>query len=162
MGGEASLLPVLRRLIGYEASYVDEFEIEKGMIRRFAIAVGDSNPLYHDENFARTTEYGGIIAPPTFVFQWNHHKHSLFPPEQRQSLFQGLLRQPRLLVGSHEFQSIQPLRPGDILRSRSRITYAYEKQGKSGQLGFLVFETNYFNQKNEILGTLTATMIVLP
>ena len=43
------------------------YEIEKGMIRRFVRAVGDSNPLWQDEESAKKTSYGGIIAPPTFA-----------------------------------------------------------------------------------------------
>jgi hypothetical protein len=33
----------------------------------FARAIGDFNPVYHDEAAARSSEVGGIIAPPTFV-----------------------------------------------------------------------------------------------
>src|SRR5438105_14453633 len=33
----------------------------------FARAIGDPNPIYADEEYARTTELGGIVAPPTFV-----------------------------------------------------------------------------------------------
>src|SRR5699024_3946968 len=42
------------------------FEVEKGHIRKFADSIGDSNPLYRDEEYAAKTTYGGIIAPPTF------------------------------------------------------------------------------------------------
>lgn len=33
----------------------------------FARAVGDPNPIYHDETYAASTEMGTVIAPPTFV-----------------------------------------------------------------------------------------------
>jgi acyl dehydratase len=41
-------------------------EVEKGAIKKFADPIGDTNPLYWDEDFARNTEYGRIIAPPGF------------------------------------------------------------------------------------------------
>ncbi len=43
------------------------FEIEKEPVRRFADAVGDLNPLYWDEDYARKSKYGAIIAPPGFL-----------------------------------------------------------------------------------------------
>lgn len=48
------------------SSESETFEIEKGAIRRFAEAVGDDNPLYTDEAFAKECGYRSIIAPPTF------------------------------------------------------------------------------------------------
>ena len=43
------------------------FPVEAGHILMFARAIGDENPVYTDEEAARKTEAGGIIAPPTFV-----------------------------------------------------------------------------------------------
>ena len=48
MNEQPSVLSVLKQMVGREHTYTDEFEVEKGMIRRFAIAIGDSNPLYSD------------------------------------------------------------------------------------------------------------------
>ncbi len=162
MPGESSVLSILQRMVGREFPYTDEFEVEKGMIRRFAIAIGDPNPLYYDEEFARTTPYGSIVAPPTFLFEWNHHKHTVIPPGERASIFSGLERQPRLLRGTNEYEIVQPVRPGDIIKSKSRIMEVYEKQGRSGQLVFMVCETNYFNQKDEPLAKSKDTYILLP
>ena len=46
---------------------VDKFLIEASHIMMFARSVGDSNPIYHDEEYAKSTEIGGIIPPPTFA-----------------------------------------------------------------------------------------------
>ena len=40
--------------------------VEKGAVRKFAEAIGDPNPLYVDEEAAKASRYGGLIAPPTF------------------------------------------------------------------------------------------------
>ncbi|MFC1978038.1 MaoC family dehydratase N-terminal domain-containing protein [Chloroflexota bacterium] len=162
MALESSLLHILQGLVGSELSYTDEFEVEKGMIKRFAIAIGDPNPIYYDEEFARTTSYEDIVAPPTFLFEWNHHRHNVLPPEERRSIFNGLERQPRLLRGINEYQVVQQVRAGDIIRTKSRIAEVYEKQGRSGQLVFMVTETDYFNQKKETLGKSRDTYILLP
>ena len=44
-------------------------EVEKGAIKRFAEAVGNMNPLYWDEEYARNSKYGAIISIPGF-FGW--------------------------------------------------------------------------------------------
>src|ERR671930_2607070 len=41
-------------------------EVEKGAIRRLAEALGDYNPIYYDEEYARASGYPTIVAPPTF------------------------------------------------------------------------------------------------
>ncbi|MBA4116191.1 MAG: MaoC family dehydratase N-terminal domain-containing protein, partial [Rubrobacter sp.] len=40
--------------------------VEKGAVRKFAEAIGDLNPLYMDEEVAKASRYGRLIAPPTF------------------------------------------------------------------------------------------------
>ena len=40
----------------------------KDAIRHWADAIGDLNPLWRDEEYARKTLYGGLIAPPTWLF----------------------------------------------------------------------------------------------
>ena len=162
MEEQPTVLSILKQQIGRKTTYTDEFVVEKGMIERFAIAIGDPNLLYFDESFAASTRYGGIIAPPTFLFEWNHHKHSIMSPEIRKSLFAEIERMPRLLRGINEYEFISPVRPGDVITTTSRVADVYEKQGRSGQLIFMICTTDYFNQKEEVLGRSVDTYILLP
>ena len=41
--------------------------VEAGALIKFARAIGETNPLYLDESYARTTRFGALIAPPTYV-----------------------------------------------------------------------------------------------
>ena len=43
------------------------FQVEKEPIRRFADSVEDGNPLYWDEEYAKKSKYGSIIAPPGMI-----------------------------------------------------------------------------------------------
>ena len=54
-----------RSLIGTSAAPY-EVEVEKGAIRKFALAIGDDNPLYFDRDYAVRHGYDDILAPPTF------------------------------------------------------------------------------------------------
>ena len=46
---------------------INKFLVEASHIMMFARSVGDANPIYHDEDYAKETDLGGIIAPPTFA-----------------------------------------------------------------------------------------------
>ena len=43
-----------------------KFPVEASHIMMFARSVGDTNRIYHDEEYAKGTEPGAVIAPPTF------------------------------------------------------------------------------------------------
>ena len=63
----------LKSWIGRKVSYTAPEELGRASIRYFALALGDDNPLYRDEEFARKTRHGGIIAPPTFICETNQY-----------------------------------------------------------------------------------------
>ena len=42
-----------------------DYTLDREQVRRYVAAVGDLNPFYVDEEFARHSKYGGLIAPPT-------------------------------------------------------------------------------------------------
>ena len=46
---------------------VKKFPVEARHILMFARSVGDDNEIYSDADYAKKTEPGAIIAPPTFV-----------------------------------------------------------------------------------------------
>ena len=43
-------------------------EATRDSIRHYAHGIGDDNPLWCDPDYASDTEYGDIIAPPSFIF----------------------------------------------------------------------------------------------
>ena len=47
------------------------YEATRDNIRHYAHGIGDDNPLWSEPDYARTTRYGDIIAPPSFVFACN-------------------------------------------------------------------------------------------
>src|SRR5688500_8987464 len=64
--GRAMTSQIDRRLVGKEyPPYV--VTVERGKIKEFARAIGDSNPFYLDDRVGQASEWGDIIAPPTFA-----------------------------------------------------------------------------------------------
>ena len=60
-------------------SYVDRGEegiktswddVNEPMIRHWAQAMNDNNPIYTDAEFAANTRHGGLVAPPTMLQAW--------------------------------------------------------------------------------------------
>jgi acyl dehydratase len=65
------MLADMRALIGTElrtASSVKNEYATRLAILRFCDGIGDDNPLWTDETYAAGTPFGGIIAPPSFIF----------------------------------------------------------------------------------------------
>ena len=65
------MLKEMRDLIGTElrtAASVNNEHATRLAILRFAEGIGDDNPLWTDPDYATGTSYGGVIAPPSFIF----------------------------------------------------------------------------------------------
>jgi len=72
----------LKALVGQEGSQlVAVDEVCKPMIRHWCEAMQDGNPLYTDEEYARESKYGSIIAPPTMLLTWT--MPPLWPPREQ-------------------------------------------------------------------------------
>jgi len=139
MAVSEEIINKLENQIGVEGQPLS-FEIEKGMIKRFARAVGDLNPLWQDADYAAKTGYGGIVAPPNFILTLG---------------FGGILRDfiddPEITVlhGSTELASYQVIRPGDVITATSKIINIRDRQGEMGKMLFVTFDIGYKNQRNE-------------
>src|SRR5215472_16354749 len=59
-------MPLDPNLVGYETQPQTE-TIRAEDIQQFADAIGDNNPVFHDQDAARRAGYDAIAATPTFV-----------------------------------------------------------------------------------------------
>ena len=145
------------------------FPIEAGHILMFARSVGDDNRVYSDADYAKTTEAGGVIAPPTFVQASAQFDPDYFlRPKVGQPWF-GSGKNPTGIVrtggggggggggGLHAEQHYEyhlPLLAGDVLTATTFPGKTWEKEGKrSGKLVFSESVTEYRNQKGELVVT---------
>jgi acyl dehydratase len=122
--------------------------IEKEPIRRFAEAIGDPNPLFHDEEYAKKLGYRSIIAPPGFTPSYS------FPIKKGRASDTGReIRSifSRGLNGGGEYEFFQPIQAGDVLSITSRISDIYEREGRMGRMVFIISETLFRNLKGELV-----------
>ena len=143
MSEDSLITEELRNKISIE-SKPEAYEIEKGMIRRFVLAIDDPNPLWQDEEYARKSRYGDIVAPPTFVLTIGFDE---LQQQVRESIpYQGILH------SSTELECYQPVRPGDAITVIAKIANIRERQGsKMGKMVFVTLNITYKNQRQELV-----------
>lgn len=144
--------------IGREATYTAPEELGRAAIRYFALAIGDDNPLYHDDEFARSHDYPGVIAPPTMVVETSQYMsgarsdigHTWEIPVER----------CRMIRGGNEYTFTRPVLPTDSMRVRWRIEDIQERSSSSGAPMLIVTsEATYTNQDGELLAINRETLI---
>ena len=144
------------KLVG-KGGEVRVFEVEKEAIRRFADAVDDHNPLYWDEEYARNSRYGSIIAPPGFVSSpWFSRPKSGAPSadprgELRLALAKAGYTNPASVDAGIEYDFFRPVRAGDTIAISSTIKEIIEREGKTGKMAFIITETTYTNQNGDLV-----------
>jgi acyl dehydratase len=139
-----------RSLIGRVSEPVVH-EVEKGLIRRFAEALGDPNPIYQDEQAAKAAGYPGLVAPPTFpaVLTSNERfRHSLD------------LGTRSLLHGEEQFDYARPVFAGDRITVVSRVADVQERSGPSGAMDVLLIEDEGRDDKGELVFRARSTWIL--
>jgi acyl dehydratase len=135
--------------------------VERGAIRRFAEGIMDRNPLYTDEEYARKSRYGSLIAPPTYVIRPPYGGWEIIGPGERS--FQIHIPGARRAVNAgNEVEIFRPVKVGDIVKQRSRVLNIYEREGRSGKMAIVVIETVYANQHNQVLAIGRQTYIRMP
>ena len=118
------------------------FEVTKELIQSFTRSVGETNPVFIDEDAARAAGYRGLVAPPTLCTVLVH----------RVSLPSINLKFGKMQV--HAGQRVQPRTPvvaGDQLTASSHLKDVYAKTGRSGTMVFTVWETTFRNQNGEVV-----------
>ena len=151
---------------------IDRFPIEASHIMMFARSVADPNPIYYDEDYAKGTEVGHIIAPPTFAQASAQFDPDYFLRPKIGEPWFGSGREPsggqRAAGGSgggsggggtglhaeQHFEYHRHLKPGDVLTGTVKPGKTWEKEGRrSGKLIFSESITEYRDQAGELVIT---------
>ncbi len=142
-------------------------------IRRYALAIDDPNPIYYDEDTAKKGKYGGLVAPPGYIcWATQNASNEKRVSELTEDGFTrgGFLAIPEIpnvwtfgwVRGSEEYEFHRPLRVGDQVTVKYKITDISEKTGKSGKLIFITTQHTYTNQSGDLLAMHRITMIGIP
>jgi hypothetical protein len=132
-----SVVERLRSRIGVAAPPT-EATVEAGHLKRFVEAVGDPNPRWTKE------------APPTFLVALAPTSLHL---EEAEEYGKGWLN------GGNRFEYFEPVKVGDRITATGKVADVYEKTGTSGNMLFIIFETDYVNQHGRTVARLRGTAI---
>ena len=137
-------------LLGVEHAF-GNLGVTREMIARFVESTGETNPLFTNEEAARESEYGGLVAPPTFC-----------------SALMSSIRRPDIklefgnsrLFASQAIENLAPIRPGDTLEARIKLKDVYAKTGRSGKMVFMVWEIGFTNQRHETVARVQESFVL--
>jgi hypothetical protein len=155
------------------------FPVEAGHIMLFARAIGDYNPIYHDASYAKTTEPGAVIAPPTFERVWAQWDPSyVLRPKPGQPWFgsaagptglpergsdeegdggdggRGLHAEQRYVYHRH-------VKAGETLTAKTRPGKTWEKEGKrAGKMKFSEQIIDLFDASGDLVITATGVSVI--
>ena len=126
--------------------------VEKGRLRFFAKAIGQTDPVYTDEAAAQAAGHPGLPVPPTFFFCLE--MESPDPAAIRNLLG---LDYRRLLHGEQGFTYHRMAYADDVLTYEQRIEDIYDKKG--GALEFVLRKTRVTNQRGEHVADLRSVTV---
>ncbi|RFC76628.1 MaoC family dehydratase N-terminal domain-containing protein [Streptomyces sp. AcE210] len=128
-------------------------DVERGRLRFFAKAIGESDPVYADVEAAKAAGHRDLPVPPTFFFCLEMER-----PADHPNLVELLGIDIRhVLHGEQGFTYHAPVHAGDRLTLRTKITDVYSKKG--GALEFVVRSTE-ITRSGELVAELTNSLVV--
>jgi hypothetical protein len=108
------------------------YEIEKGMVRKFAEAIEDPNPLWQQ------------VTPPTFPA-------ALIPGELLHKLLTARCALTRYLNGANELEYHHAIKVGDVISVTAKLEKLRKMEGKEGRTLFMIVDIVYTNQRGEVV-----------
>ncbi len=124
------------------------YAVGREKIREYALAVGETDPLYLDPEAARQAGHADVVAPPMFavVYSAPAMGPAIFDPQVGMNFAQ-------MVHGGQEFQWPRLVTAGDEITTTVTVKDISERDGRA----YYLFETVSDNQSGErvCLGTWT-------
>jgi len=137
------------------------------MIRHWAAAFEDENPVYTDPDAAARSRFGEIVAPPLMLQTWTMATPRITgmaerggsPVEGSRAAVLDLLDQEGFvgtLASNSEFEIVRYLRVGDVVSASTVLeSVSPEKQTRIGPGHFVTWVTTYRDASGEVVGRQT-------
>ena len=127
------------------------YAVGREKIKEYALAVGETEPLYLDHEAARAAGHADVIAPPMFAVVYGAKAMivPLFDPEVGIDF-------AHMVHGAQEFRWGSLVVAGDEIETTASVKDISQRAG----MKFFVFETASVNQRGETVCTGTWTNIV--
>ncbi|MDI6857054.1 MAG: MaoC family dehydratase N-terminal domain-containing protein [Dehalococcoidia bacterium] len=163
MSEESFITDELRAAVGKEGEPLT-IEVDRTAVRMFARAVGHTDLVFYDEEYARSKGHRSIICPPGFL------GHAIHTPQNPSEIVGSSIRRTpalpgleirNILNGGTEFEYYgEDICAGDVLKSVTKVVGLQERKGSLGLMLFLTTETNLYNQQGKLVATERDTAII--
>jgi acyl dehydratase len=141
-----------RKWVGYTAAPV-VLDFERGRLKFFAEAIGETNPVYTDSAAARAAGHRDLLVPPTFLVASEFDTNSLFGMLEEMGVPLG-----KILHAEQGFTYHKPMYAGDSATVTPRVTDIYDK--KNGALEFIIRESRVVNAADELVAEIRTVIVV--
>jgi 3-hydroxybutyryl-CoA dehydratase len=125
------------------------FTVTAEDIKNYSEGILDDNPLFNDEDAADKGPYGSLIGHPLLMTPIAFWIAGTEGP-------MSWIRTPGAINPGQTIEFYQPIRPGDVIRAKSKFHDKWIKRGKR----YLTFLADYYNQKDELVAKWWATLIL--
>lgn len=133
-------LAELRQLIGkkLQKPFTWLSECSNDAILHYAYGIGDDNPLWCDPEYAKTTRFGSVIAPPSIL-------HAMSP----QNCYQGLPGIHAMYAGG-DWTWYLPMPAGDKIRTETALKDLIDHKTRFSERAIQqVVHFDFYNQRDE-------------
>jgi acyl dehydratase len=141
--------------------------LTESLIRRYARAVEDDNPLYHDAEYARSLGLSGVMAPPNLVpsvVSWTEGASSEHLRPDGTEVGTHLPGLPtsgvRVMGGGEEMWFHRPACAGMDLHLETRLESVEEREGKTGPMLILCYHNSYTDRHGNPVVTTYRTVLL--
>ena len=121
--------------------------VTEGDLSLFCAFVGYHVPLFIDEEYAKTTPYGGRIAPSAFTMSVS--------TAMTESLFRNTVI---AILAVERGCFLGPVRAGDTIRTEVEVIS--KRETKDPSRGVVVFRDHVLNQRGEIVFEIDKTTLI--
>ena len=130
-----------RSLYGVEHK-AGPFPVTADVVKSFTQGIGETNPIFIDEDAALAAGYSGLVAPPTLC--------TIFVRQVKLPDVQLKFGKSGMHAGQ-KVQAVEPIVVGDEITASSHLKDVYAKTGRSGTMVFVVWETTFSNQRGQVV-----------
>jgi acyl dehydratase len=120
-------------------------------IWHFALGIGDDNPMYWDEAYAKTTPWKRMVVPPTFLYSFSSGPRRKGDPSTGST--------DEFLPGVHglwawdRWHWNRPVYEGEKIRAKRGIEKVEERQSKLGRAVDQIEKTLYYDERGAEVAT---------
>jgi hypothetical protein len=161
---EAELASLIGKPVGSPGSTLGPDPVNLPMIRHWAAAFEDRNPVYTEEALATRSRFGGIVAPPLMLQTWTMATPEITGIAERGGSPVAPVGDSPLsildragytatLATNSEFEIIRYLRLGDVISAETLFeSISSEKTTRMGRGRFVTWVTTYRDKADEVVG----------